>query len=138
MVIQVNQPSPEQLREVLRAAAIALQGRAVGLWEVGDGGSVRPIANSPGRDLPPTAIREMNEALGEWGVELVAGQRWLSCRIDLGRWCIAPLRFQPPQPPPHGIERRRRERMTLELAALCLGLLDAYVGEIARRKLREM
>jgi diguanylate cyclase (GGDEF)-like protein/PAS domain S-box-containing protein len=130
-------PSPEQLHEVLRSAAIALQGRAVGLWEARDGGEVFPIATSPGRTLPPTAVREMNEALGEWNVERTAGRRWLACRLDLGRWCIAPLRGQPAGPPDSGVERRKRERMTLELAALCLGLINGFEGERARQRLTE-
>src|SRR5207245_8827675 len=37
---------------------------------------------------------------------------------------VAPRRQQPPAPPPNGVERRSRERMTLELAGLCVGLLD--------------
>jgi diguanylate cyclase (GGDEF)-like protein/PAS domain S-box-containing protein len=74
----------------------------------------------------------MNEALGEWNVPIQSGKRWLACRLDLGRWCIAPVRVAPPGPPPSGSERRRRERMTLELAALCLGLLDGADEQIAR------
>jgi signal transduction histidine kinase len=34
------------------------------------------------------------------------------------------VRTRPPAPPPDGRERRSRERLTLELAGLCLGLLD--------------
>ena len=34
------------------------------------------------------------------------------------------MRKQPAAPPPDGIERRSRERITLELAGLCLGLVD--------------
>ncbi len=131
------QPSPEQLHEVLRSTAIALQGRSVALWEAVDGGEVRPVATSPGRPLPPTAVREMNEALADWQVERTAGRRWLGSRLDLGRWCIAPLRREPAGPPPAGVERRRRERMTLELASLCLGLLDGFEAELARHRLTE-
>ena len=61
MVTTTETPDPtESLHEVLRSAAIALQGRPVALWEVHEGGAVRPIATSPGRVLPPTAVREMN------------------------------------------------------------------------------
>jgi diguanylate cyclase (GGDEF)-like protein/PAS domain S-box-containing protein len=126
-----------QLHEVLRAAGVALQGRPVGLWEATESGDVLPVATSPGRPLPPTATDEMNEALAEWQVPRPRGRRWLACRLDLGRWCIAPVREHAPGPPPRGIERRRRERMTLELAALCLGLLDGIDGEMARHRLAE-
>ena len=135
--VTADLPPPEQLQEVLRSAAIALQGRAVGLWQVENGGEVRPVATSPGRTLPPTAIREMNEALAGWQVDRSTGRRWLACRLDLGRWCIAPVRGKPPGPPPSGIERRRRERMTLELAALCLGLLDGVEAELAHHRLTQ-
>jgi diguanylate cyclase (GGDEF)-like protein/PAS domain S-box-containing protein len=138
MVTTTETPLPtESLHEVLRSAAIALQGRPVALWEVHEGGAVRPIATSPGRVLPPTAVREMNEALADWQVERSAGRRWLGCRLDMGRWCIAPLRGATAGPPPSGIERRKRERMTLELASLCIGLIDGIGAELARTRLTE-
>src|SRR5256885_16093961 len=60
------------------------------------------------------------------GVQTCALPIW--CRLDngdgAGQWCVAPVRQQPPAPPPDGVERRSRERMTLELAGLCVGLLD--------------
>ena len=37
---------------------------------------------------------------------------------------MAPVRKQPPAPPPASVERRSRERIILELAGLCLGLVD--------------
>jgi diguanylate cyclase (GGDEF)-like protein/PAS domain S-box-containing protein len=124
-------------REVLRTAGIALQGRVVGLWQAVESGEVLPIATSPGRPLPPTAGREMNEALRDWGVSRESGRQWLACRLDLGRWCIAPVRRAVAEPPPSGVERRRRERMTLELAALALGLLEGAAAELARFRLTE-
>src|SRR5207247_3450316 len=45
-------------------------------------------------------------------------------RAGEGNWVVAPVRTRPPAPPPEGRERRSRERLTLELAGLCLGLLD--------------
>ena len=135
--MSLTEPAPDQLHEVLRSAAIALQGRAVGLWEARDDGEVIPVATSPGRTLPPMAVREMNEALADWQVERTEGRRWLACRLDLGRWCIAPLRGHPAGPPSSGVERRRRERMTLELAALCLGVLEGFESERARHRLTE-
>src|SRR5437899_12031933 len=53
------------------------------------------------------------------------GSRWIGSRAaPEGAWVIAPVRLRPPAPPPDGRERRSRERLTLELAGLCLGLLD--------------
>ncbi len=109
--------------EVLRRAGQALQGRPVGLWEVRDGNLV-VIATSLGRTLPPNADAEMGGALRSWRVPLHDGQRWIAARIDMGRWAIAAVRTDVPAPPPGGIERRRRERMALELAGLCLGLIE--------------
>jgi len=126
----------QHVHEVLREAAIALQGRSVALWEVQDGGTVRPVATSPGRALPPSAEREMNEALAGWQVARPAGRQWLASRLDLGRWCIAPIRERPAEAPSGGVERRRRERMTLELAALSLGLLEGVEAERARQQLQ--
>lgn len=109
--------------EVLRRAGQALQGRPVGLWEV-QGGELAVVATSLGRPLPPNADAEMGAALRAWRVPLHDGQRWIACRIDMGRWAIAAVRTDIPAPPPGGIERRRRERMALELAGLCLGLIE--------------
>jgi len=120
-------PRPETLEfwreEVLRRAGQALQGRPVGLWEVQDG-NLLVVATSLGRPLPPNATGEMGAALQAWRVPLNDGQRWIACRIDMGRWAIAAVRTDIPMPPPGGIERRRRERMALELAGLCLGLIE--------------
>jgi hypothetical protein len=109
--------------EVLRRAGQALQGRVVGLWEA-TADSVVPIYVGQGRPLPSSAAAEINEALRRWKVPIPAGSRWLACRLDMGRWCIAPERSDIPLPPPGGIERRKKERMTLELAGLCLGLIE--------------
>jgi hypothetical protein len=109
--------------EVLRRAGQALQGRPVGLWE-SRGGKVTAIATSLGRPLPPNADAEMASALSSWKVPVQDGQRWIACRIDMGRWAIAAVRTDVPMPPPGGVERRRRERMALELAGLCLGLIE--------------
>ncbi len=109
--------------EVLRRAAQALQGRLVGLWEA-TGDSVVPIAIGKGLPLPPTAAAEINSAIRRWHVAVRPGSRWLAARLDMGRWCMAPVRNDIPAPPPGGIERRRKERMALELAGLCLGLIQ--------------
>jgi hypothetical protein len=109
--------------EVLRRAEQALQGRIVGLWET-TGDAVVPIVVGGKRSLPPTAAGEINRALRGWSVPVATGGRWLAARLDMGRWCIAPVRADVPAPPPHGIERRKKERMMLELAGIALGLIE--------------
>ena len=95
------------------------------MWEVTARAEVVPILTSA-RHAPPEATSlDMNATLQRWSAPIIQGSRWVGCRLDdSGRWCIAPVRSQPPAPPPGGIERRSRERMTLELAGLCLGLID--------------
>src|SRR5216117_3640918 len=68
---------------------------------------------------------DLDSTLHHWGAPIIQGSRWVGCRLDdAGPWCVAPVRRQPAAPPPDGIERRSRERITLELAGLCLGLVD--------------
>jgi signal transduction histidine kinase len=124
----VNAPA-EYRREVLRQAGVALAGREVTLWEVTPGTGVAPLAsNVP--TLPSDATRsDLDATLRQWGAPIAAGSRWIGCRLDdARRWCVAPVRSRPPDPPPGGIERRSRERLILELAGLCLGTLDAWAG----------
>ncbi len=60
------------------------------------------------------------------------GSRWVVARLGPdgsgGSWVIAPVRSQPPAPPPDGRERRSRERLALELAGLALGLIERESG----------
>jgi hypothetical protein len=116
--------------EVLRRAEQALQGRIVGLWEV-RGDSVVPIPVGRERALPATTRDEINRAIRGWKLPAPQGTRWLAARLDMGRWCIAPVRSDIPAPPPGGIERRRKERMALELAGLCLGLIEEKFADRA-------
>jgi len=109
--------------EVLRRAEQALQGRLVGLWQMA-GDELLPVAVGAGRALPPTAAGEITRALKGWHVPTDPRQRWLAARLDMGRWCMAPVRSDIPAPPPQGKERRKKERMMLELAGLCLGLIE--------------
>ncbi len=109
--------------EVLRRAEPALQGRLVGLWQA-TGDTFVPIPVGRARALPATARDEISRAIRSWKVPVAPGTRWLAARLDMGRWCVAPVRRDIPAPPPGGIERRRKERMTLELAGLCLGLVE--------------
>jgi hypothetical protein len=110
--------------EILRRTEQALQGRLVGLWRTTDGKTMVPIAVGSKRELPPTAAAEITRALRGWHVPIDRESSWLAARLDMGRWCIAPVRANVPEPPPHGIERRKKERMLLELSGLCLGLIE--------------
>src|SRR5439155_979353 len=67
---------------------------------------------------------DVDSTLRRWGIQIVQGSRFVGSRASEGYWVVAPVRTRPPSPPPEGRERRSRERLTLELAGLCLGLLD--------------
>src|SRR2546422_2899106 len=115
----------EHRREVLRAASVALQGRAVTLWEVSSRAEVTPVMTSAASSQSPDTRLDLDSTLHRWGAPIIQGSRWVGCRLDdTGPWCVAPVRRQPAAPPPDGVERRSRERITLELAGLCLGLVD--------------
>jgi len=115
----------EHRREVLREASVALQGRAVTLWEVSSRAEVIPVMTSAGSVQSADTRLDLDSTLHRWGAPIIQGSRWVGCRLDdPGLWCIAPVRKQPAAPPPDGVERRSRERITLELAGLCLGLVD--------------
>ena len=119
----------EQQREVLRQVGVALAGREVTLWQVSPATGVAPLAsNVP--TLPTDAERlDLEATLRRWGAPIAPASRWLGCQLGNGRrWCVAPVRSRPPDPPPGGIERRSRERLILELAGLCLGTLEASAG----------
>src|SRR5881227_462991 len=115
-------------REVLRQASVALAGRTVALWEVSPSAEVVPILASAAAPRPADTRLDLETTLHRWSAPIIQGSRWVGCRLDdgdgAGPWCVAPVRQQPPAPPPDGVERRSRERMTLELAGLCVGLLD--------------
>ena len=124
-------PAPLDLRrrEVLRQASVALSGRIVALWEVSPSAEVLPVLTSAPPTRPADTRLDLDTTLHRWSAPIIQGSRWVGCRLDdrgdgVGPWCVAPVRQQPPAPPPDGVERRSRERMTLELAGLCLGLLD--------------
>ena len=112
-------------REVLRQAGVALQGRVVTLWEVSRGAAVVPILHSTANPDPGDMLLDLDSTLHRWGTSLIEGSQWVGCRLaNGGQWCVAPVRRQPAAPPPSVVERRRPERMTLELAGLCVGLVD--------------
>src|SRR5256884_9111686 len=115
----------EHRREVLREGSVALQGRAVTLWEVSPRAEVTPVMTSAASSQSPDTRLDLDSTLHRWGAPIIQGSRWVGCRLDdTGPWCIAPVRRQPAAPPPDGVERRSRERITLELAGVCLGLVD--------------
>ncbi len=113
----------EDAAEILRCASVALGGSPVAVWEATDGSDlhVQPIG---GNGVLTQGGNELSTALAGWGVPIRRGNRWITSRSAQGSWVIAPVRNKPPAPPPEGRERRSRERLTLELAGLCLGLVD--------------
>jgi signal transduction histidine kinase len=126
--------SAEQRREVLRQASVALQGRVVTLWEVSRRDEVLPVLASVPDPSYDATILDLDSTLHRWGTSICQGRRWVGCwLVDAARWCVAPVRRQAPAPPPDGVERRSRERITLELAGLCLGLIDELPGTSRRR-----
>lgn len=128
----VTNPMRHQ-RELLRQAGAALQGRVVTLWEVSPARSVAPLASTAPTAPDHAAQLDLDATLREWGAPVIVGSRWIGCRLDNGgRWCVAPVRTHPPEPPPGGIERRSPARLILELTGLCVGVIEAQAGEDKR------
>src|SRR5881397_1265399 len=115
----------EGRREILRQASVALGGRPVTVWEVSARAELEPQASSEPAPTHHTTKLDVDATLRRWNIAIVQGSRWVGCQGAAdGFWVVAPVRTRPPAPPPEGRERRSRERLTLELAGLCLGLLD--------------
>src|SRR5256714_4823885 len=124
---RVTQPETfvEGRREILRQASVALGGRPVTIWEVSARAELEPQASSEPAPTHHTTKLDVDATLRRWNIAIVQGSRWVGCQGAAdGFWVVAPVRTRPPSPPPEGRERRSRERLTLELAGLCLGLLD--------------
>jgi hypothetical protein len=120
-----GRPGKTGRREILRQASVALGGRAVTLWEVSGRAELDPQLSSDANPAHHATHLDVDTTLRRWNVPILQGSRWVGCRMDGdGPWVIAPVRVRPPAPPPSGRERRTKERLTLELAGLCLGLLD--------------
>src|SRR2546429_506790 len=121
----------QRWQEVLRRAAIALKGAGVGVWEADERGRLRLLATNDAEDLGPVVADDLESTLRALDVlpPRRAPRRWVASRLKGRRWCIAPVRRDSPRPPPAGIERRGRDRLTLELAGVCIGLIDVADGD---------
>ncbi len=128
------EPYVEGRREILLQASVALGGRPVTVWEVSARAELEPQATSEANPPYHSTNIDVDGTLRRWSIPIMQGSRWVGCRQDSdGPWVIAPVRSRPPAPPPSGRERRCRDRLTLELAGLCIGLLDRReVGSSAR------
>ncbi len=119
------EPFLEGRREILRQASAALGGRPVTVWEVSPRAELEPQASSDPTPTHHASKLDVDATLRRWNIAIVQGSRWVGSRSATeGPWVVAPVRTRPPAPPPEGRERRSRDRLTLELAGLCLGLLD--------------
>jgi signal transduction histidine kinase len=122
----VRQPEGfrDEAAEILRCASVALGGTPVTVWEANNGEQrhLHPLTGDTAVAAP--LVADLENALYKWRVPVSQGSRWVTCRCGDGRWVIAPVRNRPPAPPPGGKERRSGQRLTLELAGLCLGLAD--------------
>jgi hypothetical protein len=116
-------PLADGRRAVLDQASVALRGHVVALWRLNGGRAVAEIVSQPG---PPSHVVEFDVAglLQRWGRVAPPGSLWVGCRIDVDHWHVAPVRSEPPEPPPTGIERRSPARLVMELSGLCLGALE--------------
>jgi signal transduction histidine kinase len=124
-VVTQLEPFVEGRREILRQASVALGGRPVTVWEVSARAELEPQASSDPAPTHHATKLDVDATLRAWNIAIVQGSRWVGSRSgDDAFWVVAPVRTRPPAPPPDGRERRSRERLTLELAGLCLGLLD--------------
>ena len=111
--------------EILRQAGVVLLGRVIGVWEVGADGHLHCVTASVPGILDQQATAEVEAVLRSWKGAFSTGAKCVGCRLDdRGHWCAAPIRRNAPAPPPDGLERRSRERLILELAGLCLGLIE--------------
>src|SRR5579863_2758469 len=119
----------DRWREVLRRASAALSGRPVLLWQADARGRLHLLASSRGA-APDGAVAELGAALRKGYDEQPAGAMWVASRVRAGRWTTAPVRSSALGPPP-GEERRSADRMTLELAGLCIGLLGGSAMQVA-------
>src|SRR2546423_12585687 len=122
----------QQWQEILRRTSLALNGRSVGVWEPDAGGRAQLVVASSGEDVSPLAAEVEATLRAVGALPPAAGRtarRWVASRLEPERWCIAPVRSEPPQPPPAGVARRGPERLLLQLAGVCIGLIERRPGE---------
>jgi hypothetical protein len=113
----------DRRRALLDQASVALKGHIVALWRLTGGQAVAELVSQPG--LPGQVVEfDVAGLLQRWGRVAPAGSLWVGCRIDADHWHVAPVRSDPPEPPPTGIERRSAERLVMELAGFALGELE--------------
>ncbi len=115
--------------EVLSSASRALRGRNVSVWESDGEGRIWRVAASEAADPIESERKGLTRAMRRWNVDRARRSRWIASHIGPDRWCIAPVRQHPPRPPVVDGDRRSPERMVLELAGACLGMLDHQHGE---------
>lgn len=113
----------DRRRALLDQASVALKGHIVAMWRLTGGQAVAELVSRPG--LPGQVVEfDVAGLLQRWGRVVPAGSLWVGCRIDADHWHVAPVRSDPPEPPPTGIERRSSERLVVELAGFSLGALE--------------
>jgi hypothetical protein len=113
----------DRRRALLEQASVALRGHIVALWRLTGGQAVAELVSRPG--LPRQDFEfDVVGLLQRWGRVAPAGSLWVGCRVDADHWHVAPVRSDPPEPPPTGIERRSSDRLIMELAGFSLGALE--------------
>src|SRR5207247_1215338 len=85
----------ERRQAILRQASAALRGRMVTLWRMASGFAVAEVASQP--TVPRDLIDfDVAAALRMWGRAVAEGSLWVVCRLDPGRWHVAPVRSDVP------------------------------------------
>jgi diguanylate cyclase (GGDEF)-like protein/PAS domain S-box-containing protein len=125
-----NEPGDADLQEILTSASRALRGRNVSVWESDGEGRIWRVATSDAPDPIESERKGLARAMRRWNVDSARRSRWIASHIGPDRWCIAPVRHHPPHPPVVDGDRRSPERMVLELAGACIGMLgQQHSGE---------
>lgn len=119
----------ERRRALLDQASAALGGRMVALWRIVDAGepgrAVTEFVSVPcAPAVDPIHGFDVLGLLHRWGRIVAPESVWLGCRIDEDNWHVTPVRLDPPQGPPTGVERRSPERLVVELAGFCFASLE--------------
>jgi diguanylate cyclase (GGDEF)-like protein/PAS domain S-box-containing protein len=113
-------------QEVLTSASRALRGRNVSVWESDGEGRIWRVAATETADPIESERKGLARAMRRWNVDRARRSQWIASHIGPDRWCIAPVRQHPPRPPVVDGDRRSPERMVLELAGACIGMLGVH------------